>query len=186
MATSSSAGRTARCDAAAARQLHGPHADGRALRPLGDVGRARRRDRQQDRVAHRLHDALRRQRLRVQPDRRPVQEPGPPAGGGDRRARRDHPQGAVGRPVARPDRRGARRASATRSSIGCCSGGSTSAARSTRWSRSASIAALVERVDRMVAGAEFKRQVPPIAKLGPRTPGVDYLYPRRRPGSARG
>jgi NAD+ synthase len=45
--------------------------------------------------------------------------------------------------------------------------------------------ATVERVDRMVAGSEFKRQVPPIAKLGPRTAGVDYLYPRRRPGSAR-
>jgi len=45
--------------------------------------------------------------------------------------------------------------------------------------------ALVERMDLMVAGAEFKRQVPPIAKLGPRTAGVDYLYPRRRPGSAR-
>ncbi len=44
---------------------------------------------------------------------------------------------------------------------------------------------LIERVDRMVAAAEFKRQVPPIAKLGPRTAGVDYLYPRRRPGSAR-
>ena len=44
---------------------------------------------------------------------------------------------------------------------------------------------LVERVDRMVAGSEFKRQVPPIAKLGPRTAGIDYLYPRRRPGSAR-
>ena len=44
---------------------------------------------------------------------------------------------------------------------------------------------LVERIDQMVAGAEFKRQVPPIAKLGPRTAGVDYLYPRRRPGSAR-
>ena len=44
---------------------------------------------------------------------------------------------------------------------------------------------LVTRVDRMVAAAEFKRQVPPIAKLGPRTAGVDYLYPRRRPGSAR-
>jgi NAD+ synthase len=47
-------------------------------------------------------------------------------------------------------------------------------------------AAAVERVDRLIAGAEFKRQVPPIAKLGPRTAGVDYLYPRRRPGSARG
>jgi NAD+ synthase len=46
--------------------------------------------------------------------------------------------------------------------------------------------AMVDRVDRMVAGAEFKRQVPPIAKLGPRTAGVDYLYPRRRPGSSRG
>jgi NAD+ synthase len=45
--------------------------------------------------------------------------------------------------------------------------------------------ALVERIERMIAGAEFKRQVPPIAKLGPRTAGVDYLYPRRRPGSAR-
>lgn len=44
--------------------------------------------------------------------------------------------------------------------------------------------ALVDRVDRMVAGSEFKRQVPPVAKLGPRTAGVDYLYPRRRPGSA--
>lgn len=44
----------------------------------------------------------------------------------------------------------------------------------------------IARVDRMVASSEFKRQVPPIAKLGPRTAGVDYLYPRRRPGSARG
>jgi NAD+ synthase len=45
--------------------------------------------------------------------------------------------------------------------------------------------ALVARVGRMVAASEFKRQVPPIAKLGPRTAGVDYLYPRRRPGSSR-
>ena len=45
---------------------------------------------------------------------------------------------------------------------------------------------LVARVDRLIATSEFKRQVPPIAKLGPRTTGVDYLYPRRRPGSARG
>ena len=45
--------------------------------------------------------------------------------------------------------------------------------------------AMVARVGRMVATSEFKRQVPPIAKLGPRTAGVDYLYPRRRPGSAR-
>ncbi len=46
--------------------------------------------------------------------------------------------------------------------------------------------ATVERVDRMVAGAEFKRQMPPIAKVGPRTAGVDYLYPRRRPHSSAG
>ena len=45
--------------------------------------------------------------------------------------------------------------------------------------------ATVARVDRMVATSEFKRQVPPIAKLGPRTAGVDYLYPRRRPRSPR-
>jgi NAD+ synthase len=45
--------------------------------------------------------------------------------------------------------------------------------------------AMVARVGRMVAGSEFKRQVPPIAKLGQRTAGVDYLYPRRRPGSSR-
>jgi NAD+ synthase len=45
--------------------------------------------------------------------------------------------------------------------------------------------AFVVRVGRMVAGAEYKRQVPPIAKLGTRTTGVDYLYPRRRPGSSR-
>ena len=45
--------------------------------------------------------------------------------------------------------------------------------------------ATIDRVQRMVAVSEFKRQVPPVAKLGPRTTGVDYLYPRRRPGSAR-
>jgi NAD+ synthase len=41
--------------------------------------------------------------------------------------------------------------------------------------------ASIERVERLVAGSEFKRQPAPIAKLSPRTPGVDYLYPRRRP-----
>jgi NAD+ synthase len=46
-------------------------------------------------------------------------------------------------------------------------------------------AATISRVARLVATSEFKRQVPPIAKLGPRTSGVDYLYPRRRPGSGR-
>jgi NAD+ synthase len=46
--------------------------------------------------------------------------------------------------------------------------------------------ARIERVERLVAGSEFKRQTAPIAKLGPRTPGVDYLYPRRRPRPAAG
>jgi NAD+ synthase len=41
--------------------------------------------------------------------------------------------------------------------------------------------ASIARVEGLVAGSEFKRQTAPIAKLGPRTPGVDYLYPRRRP-----
>jgi NAD+ synthase len=47
------------------------------------------------------------------------------------------------------------------------------------------VEAAVSRVKRLIAVSEFKRQVPPVAKLGPRTTGVDYLYPRRRPGSAR-
>ena len=42
-------------------------------------------------------------------------------------------------------------------------------------------AGAIDRVTRMVTLNEFKRQVPPVAKLTTRTPGVDYLYPRRRP-----
>ena len=37
-----------------------------------------------------------------------------------------------------------------------------------------------------IARSEFKRQTPPVAKVSLRTPGVDHLYPRRRPGSRRG
>jgi NAD+ synthase len=47
-------------------------------------------------------------------------------------------------------------------------------------------AALVASVAQRVARNEFKRQLPPVAKLSLRTPGVDHLYPRRRPGSRRG
>jgi NAD+ synthase len=46
--------------------------------------------------------------------------------------------------------------------------------------------ALVEWVEQRVARYEFKRQTPPVAKVSLRTPGVDHLYPRRRPGSRRG
>jgi NAD+ synthase len=44
---------------------------------------------------------------------------------------------------------------------------------------------LVDWVAARVARMEFKRQLPPVAKLSERTPGIDYLYPRRRPGSQR-
>jgi NAD+ synthase len=40
---------------------------------------------------------------------------------------------------------------------------------------------VIERVQGLIAKSEFKRQTPPVAKLTTRTPGVDYLYPRRRP-----
>jgi NAD+ synthase len=46
--------------------------------------------------------------------------------------------------------------------------------------------ALVAWVEQRVARYEFKRQTPPVAKVSLRTPGVDHLYPRRRPGSRRG
>ena len=45
---------------------------------------------------------------------------------------------------------------------------------------------LVEWVARRVAQMEYKRQTPPVAKVSLRTPGIDHLYPRRRPGSRRG
>ncbi len=123
----------------AARQLRGPDADGRPVRPLGHVGRAGRRDRQQDRVADRLHDAVRRLGLRVQPDRRSVQEPGPP-GRGRARGARMRSSARRRRPTCGPARQTRPRvASATRSSTGSCSGGSTSDARSRRWSLSGSM-----------------------------------------------
>jgi NAD+ synthase len=44
---------------------------------------------------------------------------------------------------------------------------------------------MVEWVAGRVARMEFKRQLPPVAKVSLRTPGIDHLYPRRRPGSRR-
>jgi NAD+ synthase len=44
---------------------------------------------------------------------------------------------------------------------------------------------LVEWVAGRVAQMEYKRQTPPVAKVSLRTPGIDHLYPRRRPGSRR-
>jgi len=46
-------------------------------------------------------------------------------------------------------------------------------------------AALVRWTAGRVARMEYKRQQPPVAKLSLRTPGIDHLYPRRRPGSRR-
>ena len=59
-----------------------------------------------------------------------------------------------------------------------------------RWTVDRCVAAgfdreLVEWVASRVARMEFKRQLPPVAKVSLRTPGIDHLYPRRRPGSAR-
>lgn len=59
-----------------------------------------------------------------------------------------------------------------------------------RWTVDRCVAAglerdLVEWVASRVARMEFKRQLPPVAKLSLRTPGIDHLYPRRRPGSRR-
>lgn len=59
-----------------------------------------------------------------------------------------------------------------------------------RWTVDRCVAAgldrrLVEAVERRVARMEFKRQTPPVAKVSLRTPGIDHLYPRRRPGSRR-
>jgi NAD+ synthase len=44
---------------------------------------------------------------------------------------------------------------------------------------------LVRWVEGRVVQMEFKRQVAPVAKVSLRTPGIDHLYPRRRPGSRR-
>ena len=59
-----------------------------------------------------------------------------------------------------------------------------------RWTLSRAIAAgldraLLDSVARRVAMMEYKRQTPPVAKISLRTPGIDHLYPRRRPGSRR-
>jgi len=45
--------------------------------------------------------------------------------------------------------------------------------------------ALVRWTAQRVARNEFKRQMAPVAKVSLRTPGIDHLYPRRRPGSRR-
>jgi NAD+ synthase len=59
-----------------------------------------------------------------------------------------------------------------------------------RWSVERCVAAgldpeLVAWAAGRVTRFEFKRQVPPVAKVSLRTPGIDHLYPRRRPGSRR-
>jgi NAD+ synthase len=59
-----------------------------------------------------------------------------------------------------------------------------------RWIRARCVAAgldaaLVDTVMRRVARFEYKRHTPPVAKISLRTPGIDHLYPRRRPGSRR-
>jgi NAD+ synthase len=60
-----------------------------------------------------------------------------------------------------------------------------------RWTAERCVAAgldeaLVRWAAQRVARYEFKRQMAPVAKVSLRTPGIDHLYPRRRPGSRRG
>jgi NAD+ synthase len=60
-----------------------------------------------------------------------------------------------------------------------------------RWTVERCVAAglseeLVRWTAQRVARHEFKRQMAPVAKVSLRTPGIDHLYPRRRPGSRRG
>lgn len=43
-------------------------------------------------------------------------------------------------------------------------------------------ASLVDRVLRMIRASDFKRTLPPVAKLSTRTVGHDFLYPRDRRG----
>ncbi|HJW21390.1 MAG TPA: NAD+ synthase [Candidatus Limnocylindrales bacterium] len=59
-----------------------------------------------------------------------------------------------------------------------------------RWTLERCVAAGLDRelvtwVAARVARSEYKRQMPPVAKISLRTPGIDHLYPRRRPGSRR-
>ena len=59
-----------------------------------------------------------------------------------------------------------------------------------RWSVDRCVAAGLEagprgRVAQRVARNEFKRQTPAGREVSPAHPGVDHLYPRRRPGSRR-
>jgi NAD+ synthase len=39
---------------------------------------------------------------------------------------------------------------------------------------------MVEKVTRLIKAAEFKRKLPPIAKISHRTVGHDFLYPYDR------
>ena len=160
-------------------------ADDRPLRPIGRVRRARGRDLEQDRGAPRLRHAPRRHGGRPGAHRRPVQDAAASGCPGARRCPRRSS------PSRRPPTCG--RARPTRASWG---------ARTTmldralyalvdrRWTRDRCVRAglpadLVDWVVSRVARMEFKRQLPPVAKLSLRTPGFDHLYPRRRPGSRR-
>ena len=150
-----------------------------------DVRRARRRDGQQDGVADRLHDALRRQRVRVQPDRRPVQEPGPPAGRGDGRAAPDHRQGPERRPLAGPDRRGrglVQLPAARPDPVLADRPAARARTSSSRWASTGRSSSAWSGSSRRPSSSARSRRS---RSSGPRTAGVDYLYPRRRPGSAR-
>ena len=170
---------------APARQLHGPDADGRPVRPIGDLARARRRDRQQDRVAHRLHDPVRRQRV-ARSTRSATCTRARSASWRRRSACPTRSSPRRRRPTCGRARPTSREAGFSYPELDRLLFWLVDKRRSPEELVAKGFPAeRVEWATRAVAGAEFKRQVPPIAKLGPRTAGIDYLYPRRRPGSTR-
>jgi len=134
-----------------------------SVRPLGDVGWSGRGDRQQDRIADRVYDVVRRLRLRLRSTATCTRARS--ASSRSRSASRTPSSaGSVGRPVARPDRRG-RGGFSYPVLDRLLFGGSTSGAPIERWRRSGSTRRW-STGGPLIAGSEFKRQVPPIAKLG--------------------
>ena len=87
------------------------------------------------------------------------------------------------RPVAGPDRRDRRSASATRRSTASCSASWTGGGPSTRWWRRASTGRSWSASTGWSRAPSSSARCRPSPRSGPRTAGVDYLYPRRRPRS---
>jgi len=158
-------------------QHHGTLPHDRGLRPVRGLQGSRGGNGQQDRDPAGLHHALRRLSLRPQPDRRPVQDPGAPAGPGA-----GHPEAIIAKPPSADLWTG----QTDEGELGftyedvdkllyllvdqryrpeeCIEAGFAEA--------------FVRRVVERVRRNQFKRVLPPIAKLSNRTVGYDFLYLR--------